>query len=487
MHLHQGLAAIATPVHTATVAAAAITQYAPRDTQDAIDSARYTDFGKQLTLVDALLSAEPVDGPFDTLSAGYFDRLRASSFDVHLRWQVQAPTPTGLYATIALRDPAGHLWAEVGQPMLNGVYFGTSAWEPGEWADASLEPKLPKRIPPDIYAVLLTVTDAGGKQLGAWDADGKFQGVRVILGEVEIAPPAEPAGPAPCAEDHALAAGPLLACVPDLPQQTTVPSGDTLTLALTWSSTAAPGADYRVRWRLLASAGSMALEQIENLSPYATSRWRAGDSFESHYDLRFDPELAAGGYQLALNVLAPDGHSLWADDEVLSAVEVTPRQRLFELPAGIAYPLDLTLGSDVHLRGFDLSPPPAEEGSGERVLQPGDTPQLTLYWQAGGPTDLDYTVFAHLVGPDGRPHGQVDTMPAGGAAPTTSWAPGQVIVDELAIPVAADGPAGAYHVAIGMYDAASGGRLPITDASGEPLPNDQVVLPVEITVTGGQR
>jgi hypothetical protein len=60
-----------------------------------------------------------------------------------------------------------------------------------------------------------------------------------------------------------------------------------------------------------------------------------------------------------------------------------------------------------------------------------------------------------------------------------------VIVDEIALTVAADAPDGAYHIAVGMYDAISGGRLPVTDRSGHPLPDDQAVLPVEIIVAGG--
>jgi hypothetical protein len=108
---------------------------------------------------------------------------------------------------------------------------------------------------------------------------------------------------------------------------------------------------------------------------------------------------------------------------------------------------------------------------------------LILYWQADGPTDIDYTTFVHLVGPDGRPHGQVDQF--AGGAPTTSWAPGQVIVDEIALAVAADAPGGTYHIAVGMYDAASGGRLPVINGSGHPLPDDQAVLLVGITVAGG--
>ncbi len=471
-HLRQGLEAIANPVSTATVASATISQYATRNMQSATRNTRSANFNDQLTLVAALLPTDPVNTPFP----------------VFLRWQVPAPTPTDLHASLYLRDPAGHLWAEVGQLVLNDVYFPTSVWDSGEWADNAVTMKLPEYIPPGTYAIQLTVADNRGAQLGAWDASGRFQGVRVPLGDVEIASPAEPVGVAPCTEGHTLAAGPLLACVPDLLPQA-IPSGDVLTLALTWSATTPPlaggagGGDYTVRWRLLEPTGSTALEQTADLSPYATSGWRAGDSFEARYDLRFDPALPAAVYTLALNVLAPDSHPLWAEDETLTTVEILPHDRLFELPADIAHPLDLTLGDTVHLRGFDLTPLPV--GAILVIaLRPGDTLPLTLYWQADSPTDLDYTVFVHLVGPDGRPHGQVDRFPGGDAAPTTSWAPGQVIVDEIILPVAADAPAGTYHIAIGMYDATSGGRLPITDGSGHPLPDDQAILPLEITVAG---
>jgi hypothetical protein len=470
-HLRQRLETIATPVYTAEVASATISRYVVRDDgtrNDVVRDTRYTDFSSQLTLIAAVLPSTPVNAPFR----------------VFLRWQVPTPASTDLHASLTLRDPTGHLWAEVGQLVLNGVYFPTSVWPPGEWADNATTLKLPAHIPPSTYGVQLIVTDGEGAQLGAWDANGQFQGVRVPLGEVEIAPPAEPGGPAPCTAGHTLTGGPLLACAPDLPPQT-IPSGDVFTLALTWSSTAPPETDYRVRWRLLDSASSVALEQTADLCPYTTSHWRAGDSFEARYDLRPDPALPVGRYTLALNVLASDGRPLWSQDETLTSIEILPRDRLFELPPDIAHPLDLTLGTTVHLRGFDLSPHSDEEGTGAGALQPGDTLSLILYWQADGPTDIDYTTFIHLVGPDGRPHGQVDQFASG--APTTSWAPGQVIVDEIALPVAADAPDGTYHIAVGMYDATSGGRLPVTDASGHPLPDDQAILPVEVTVVGGSQ
>jgi hypothetical protein len=478
-HLRRALEAIATPVFTTTIASATITQFIPRPSPLAPRPLPFATFGDQLALIDAILPATSVNTPFP----------------IFLRWQTPAPTPTDLHASLYLRDPAGHLWAEVGQLILNDVTFPTSAWAPGEWADNELTLKPPQLIPPGDYVVQLIVADSAGAQLGAWDAGGQFRGVRVPLGDIKIAPPAEPVGVAPCAEGRVLAAGTLLACIPDMPLQT-IPSGDVLTLAPTWSAAFSPlttggggGGDYAVRWRLLDPAGSVALEQTGDLSPYPTSRWREDDSFEVRYDLRLDPALPAATYTLALNVLASDGQPLWAEDEALTTVEILPRDRLFDLPANIAHPLDLTLGDVVHLRGFDLAPPssPPILGGTEGGLRPGDTLPLTLYWQADGPTDLDYTVFVHLVGPDGQLYGQVDRPPAGGATPTTSWAPGQVIVDEITLPVAAGAPVGAYHIAVGMYDGASGGRLPITDPTGQPLPNDQVILPVEITVAGGSQ
>jgi hypothetical protein len=251
-----------------------------------------------------------------------------------------------------------------------------------------------------------------------------------------------------------------------------------------WSATASPGADYRVRWRLTGD-GPVALEHIAPLSTYATSNWRQDDSFDAHYDLRIDPAVPAGSYGLTLNVIDSDGNPLWAEDTVIGPIEVLHRDRQFDLPDDISHSLDLTLGDTVHLRGFDISPLPLGEGAGVRA-HPGDALPLTLYWQGDGPTDIDYTVFVHLVGPDGLPHGQLDYPPGGGTAPTSSWAQGQVIIDELALPIAGNAAPGTYHIAVGLYDAASGGRLPVTDGSGQSLPDDQIILPIEITVESGQ-
>jgi hypothetical protein len=366
---------------------------------------------------------------------------------------------------------------EVGHPLVNAFTFPTSAWSPGEWADDKLTIKRPARIPPDAYAAALTVTDADSQQLGVWDEGGRFSGVRFPLGTVTVLAPAEPEGPAACGDGLALAAGPLSLCA-EQTEPRRVASGETLVVPLISSATVAPRIDYRLRWRLTGLGSAPSLDEATNIAVFGTSGWRAGDSYQGYYTLRIDPTVPPGVYALSLNVLGPDGEPLWVDDQRLTDIEVLPRDRVFELPSTISHMLDLSLGDFASLRGFDSQ-------NTQDVLVPGDGVDLTLYWQANGPADLDYTVFVHLVGPDGRPHGQVDRPPGAGSAPTSSWVAGQVIVDELRLTVASDAPAGEYGIAVGMYDAATGGRLGVSDGSGQVLALDQIVLPISYTVSGG--
>ncbi len=155
-------------------------------------------------------------------------------------------------------------------------------------------------------------------------------------------------------------------------------------------------------------------------------------------------------------------------------MDVLPRERAFTLPDDIPHPMDVRFDDTVRLRGYGLS---------QAAVRPGELLPLTLYWEAEGPTDRSYTLFVHLVGPDGRLAGQVDRIPGAGAAPTSSWATGQVIVEEILLPVAPDAPMEPHRIAVGFYDAAYGGRLNVVDADGEVLPESQAVLPAEIAVT----
>jgi hypothetical protein len=170
------------------------------------------------------------------------------------------------------------------------------------------------------------------------------------------------------------------------------------------------------------------------------------------YDLRADPWFQAA--------YAPVQR--W-DDIYFWASPVTIYQRQIEriplvepgpggLPEG-AIRLDADFGRQIRLLGAV---------TGDDAVRPGDVMALTLYWQALEAVERDYTVFVHLLGEHDRVLAQRDAAPGLGARPTSRWTPGQVVADPylLALPEAAYAPDRAVWE-VGLYDAASGQRLPL--------------------------
>jgi 4-amino-4-deoxy-L-arabinose transferase-like glycosyltransferase len=465
------------PISSETIAGATISQVALNASHDAssCETLRGTEhaarFGDALVLIEALFPVDAVAWP--------------DALPLVARWGALAQLSADYRAVLHLKDESGRTWVEGGQEILNADYMRPSAWPSGDWSDQTFQLALPPALPPGQYSVELGVFDpASGQGLSAWAADGQFAGLTVSLGQTTVAPPLHPPPPGKVAMgerfDPPPTAGPLV-LLGENPPPDRIVSGDRVSFDLFWQASTAPGGDYTLRWRLLSPDGSIARVEAMPLGPYPTARWREQELAQIRYDLPIPPDLPAGDYTLTINVLGADGASLWASDYTLAPVTILARDRLFSLPQQIDYPLDLRLGAVAYLRGFDL-PQPVGDDVAALVTQPGDHIPLTLYWQADDPTDVGYTVFVHLVGPDGMLHGQVDRPPAGGAAPTFSWARGQVVIDEISLPILADAPPGVYHVAAGLYDPINGDRLPVYDVAGAELPNRQIVLPIEVTV-----
>jgi len=460
-HLDRRLQDVANPVMTATVDDAFVTQHVlgGLDSNEPPPPSKAR-FGSQLTLIDGVLP-RTVTWP---------DHLR-----VVLRWQAPIQPAVDYRVVVTLRDSEGYAWNSVGSLIRNNVNFPTSAWLAGEWADAHYKLSLLPGLPPGRYAVEVSVYDSTtGAGLGATDPGGTFQGTRVRVGEVSVKPTnrSPDVAKADVSEWLRIAAGPLTLLGFDPPRENIL-SGDSLSFSLAWRADAAVTVDHRVRFQLVGSDDQVEFTAVRPLSIYPTSRWRVGDWFRSYYGLHVPPRLPAGRYRLTLNVLDGQEPPLWEQELVLTEVEVASENRSFALSEEPPHQLVLTFGGDIHLVGYRLA---------VTDISPGGTLPLTLYWEADGPTDQPYTLFAHLLGPDGELQGQVDRMP--GAAPTSRWAAGQVIVDEFVIPVAPDARSGRCRIVIGFYDAAYGNRLSIVDGSGELVPGDQVALPSPVTVSG---
>jgi len=144
------------------------------------------------------------------------------------------------------------------------------------------------------------------------------------------------------------------------------------------------------------------------------------------------------------------------------------------------YPLDITLGEEIQLLGYDLSGGKPVLSATE-VISLVDSLSFALHWQAIKQPKSNYTVFTQLIGPDGQVWAQQDNQPQSGRYPTTAWAVQDRVVDRYELSLKEGAPPGTYRLLVGMYDLATGRRLAAIDQNGSRLPDDAIDLG-EITV-----
>jgi hypothetical protein len=140
-------------------------------------------------------------------------------------------------------------------------------------------------------------------------------------------------------------------------------------------------------------------------------------------------------------------------------------------------PLEVNFGGRIELQGYAFD---------EGPLRATEVLNVSLSWQPLERMDTDYTVFIHLVGEDLIIRGQQDSQPVGGLRPTSSWEPGEEILDPHGLALPPDIPAGEYQIELGLYDATTGQRLPILNEQGDVLEDRVVVGPVIVVAEGSQ-
>ena len=104
--------------------------------------------------------------------------------------------------------------------------------------------------------------------------------------------------------------------------------------------------------------------------------------------------------------------------------------------------------------------PSLHKPSISKEAEPGPPLTLKLYWRSEASLPLDYTVFVHVRNEAGETVAQKDQPPLQGAYPTSLWDPGEIIADEVMIPLPPD-LQGDYEIVVGLYDFKTGVRLPV--------------------------
>jgi len=99
----------------------------------------------------------------------------------------------------------------------------------------------------------------------------------------------------------------------------------------------------------------------------------------------------------------------------------------------------------------------------EARLLSSDTILLRLEWSTGSPLSENYSVFTHLIRPDGGLAAQHDSWPAVGSRPTSSWQTGERIVDYHWLDLPPGSPSGTYEVRVGLYQTETLQRLQLLE------------------------
>ncbi len=126
-----------------------------------------------------------------------------------------------------------------------------------------------------------------------------------------------------------------------------------------------------------------------------------------------------------------------------------------ELPPG-AIRTDLTYGSELRLIGYELKP---------RKVWPGQQMQLNLYWQVQAPPQ-DY-LRVHVYCHDRT--GERAQFVGGGVYYPNRWTAGGLVKAEHSIMVPSGTEPLLLQMHLGLYDLATGDRLPVLDGQGKML------------------
>ncbi len=129
------------------------------------------------------------------------------------------------------------------------------------------------------------------------------------------------------------------------------------------------------------------------------------------------------------------------------------------LPASLVR-LDARIGDVAFLLGYRARPD---------TVHPGESVTLTLCWRPLRRTEVNYSVYVHLLGRGGKIVGQRDTYPAGGRLATSAWDTSGAFCDDLQVPLAdaVEVPT-VLRLTAGLYDLQTGDRLPVYDGWNRP-------------------
>ncbi len=371
--------------------------------------------------------------------------------ELRVWWVADDPARLGgqtYAASFRLRDALGTEWGQDDRVLTDGDYR-PERWPTGVSVLGRFFLRLPAGIPPGVYTPTLTLFTPAARETMS------LRPVTVTYPTIspEMPPEFTPARPEGLP-------GPLTLRGVHLFGDEAGMCGRVLG-ELFWEVKEPLREEYRV---LVAAGGHRAENPLAPADSQALLR--PGDRIRSYFQLPFPCRALDLEAPLEVRLLQADGTEtggVWYGPTVAVRTE-----RVFMEPTVPYEPVGAEFGPGfATLVGYRLDPP---------EVRAGEPFTVTLIWRAGLTDDLPRSVFVHITPPDAPAPlaAQHDGWPAGGARPTHTWVPGEIVTDPHPLPGL---PPGRYRIRVGLY-APDGERIPV---SGPEAPPDRALsFPLEI-------
>jgi hypothetical protein len=258
----------------------------------------------------------------------------------------------------------------------------------------------------------------------------------------------------------------------DLPTRTVSP-GQGLPLTLYWQSLRTMDGSYTVFTKLFDKQQKL-WANIERLPAdgYPTFYWLENEVVVDSFQLPLEAAMPKGIYWLNVGLYEEVDRQalslpLIGGEQASEVTSVTfgpikvggPPPGVTLAEASPDFPLHVNLAGQISLNGYD-----------EPVWRE-DRLQVQLYWEGLAQMQANYTTFVHLHNQEGQIVAQMDRPLTDNIYPSSVWSVGEIVLDQITVPLPETLPAGDYTLVVGLYDFNTGMRLPMTGST-----NDSIVL-----------
>jgi hypothetical protein len=384
------------------------------------------------------LKSAPTIAPPNTQSVNFNNSVTLLGYEVSaapagetmpvtLYWRVVGVPRTEYLPFVHLEDRWGTRWSQA-----NAFAYPTAQWQPGEVVVQRVELPVVAGAPPGYYKVRVGFFNPdSGDRLPVVDENGRYAGDSFIIesAPVKVGTPPHPLPQPPIVVGDEVQPG--LELLGYQWGNTALTTGETIDVALWWLATK-PQTPLTTRLELYKrdNTGRILGTTKPNHNTYPFESWETPQFLIDNLSLPLPDSVPDGEYRILLQMFDVN----------------------FEQPVGSIF------GNEIKLLGYNLSP--------NIVGTNADGYVLDLIWQAQTTPATDYTVFVHVLNPDGTCCAwQQDAMPQQNTYPTNRWLPDEVVVDSYQIVLPEGAEPGAYLLEVGLYMAENGTRLQVQAAN----------------------